>query len=238
MKISRFATFNESHTQDEETFKYVFIDLIDEGFEMELEKGFFADLISGYSENADQERRKAGYVIKLHKSITSSVNGSVDFESAKTTMSLLEECNSKLGGYGEFSLKDIEFDNTHFRIEYRLIDNESKEAEVNTSEGFDDFVSAINSKWREAHNKLTRSFDLKVTKEGITLSPKAEVITRTLLSTAKTFIHKCVDRRYWRGGGPNWLYKYDVKMEGDKIHITFKERIDETIYRNRQNEED
>ena len=232
MRISRFSNFlNESHTQDEETFKYVFIDLIDEGFEMEFEKGFFSDLNSGYSENADQERRKAGYIIKLTKSLSN--NGSVDFESAKTTMSLLEDCNSKLGGYGEFSLKDISFDDTHFRIEYRLIDNESEEEEVNASEGFDDFVGIIKGKWRGAYNKLTRSFDLKITKEGITLSPKEEeeVNTRSLLSTAKTFIHKCVDRKYWRGGGPNWTYKYDVELEGDKIHITFKERIDETIYR-------
>jgi len=239
MKIARFVNFlNESHTKDEETFKDIFIDLVHIGFTIEFEKGFFSDLKGGYSEHATQSFRKPGYVIKLRKSFPED-KISVDFESAKSVMEVLEECSSRISEYGEHTLEEIDFNPTYFRIEYRLLDKESEEEDVNTSDGFDDFISKIDRKWSEAHNKLTRAFKFERTKEGIILSPIDSSITdkqiKSLFTIAKTFIGDSVRRKYYMGGGPNWLFKYDIKLEDRKIHIIFKERIDETPVHARAN---
>lgn len=230
MKIVRFNSFiNESHTQDEETFKDIFIDLIHIGFQItEFDKGYFSDLKGGYSEHPDIERKKPGYHIKLWLYSKKDSN-SIDFELAKNVMEILEECNSRISDYGEYSLNDISFRNNGFGIEYRILDKESSEVEVNTSVGFDSFVTTIKNKWQGSYNRLTRSFDFSVTKDGIKLTPKeASLQTKPFLSVAKKFISDSVSRKYYMGGGPNWRYTYDIELKDNNIFIAFKDRVDET----------
>jgi len=230
MKIARFINFlNESHTQIEDTFKDIFIDLIHIGFEItEFDKGYFSDLNGGYSEHPDTERKKPGYHIKLWKYSKKDAI-SVDFELAKNVMEILEECNSRISDYGEYTLNDISFGSNGIGIEYRILDKESSEAEVNTSVGFDSFVSTIRHKWINAYNKLTRSFEFSVTKEGIKLTPKESTLqSKSFLTIAKKFIRDSVTRKYYMGGGPNWRYTYDIDLKDNSIFITFKDRVDET----------
>jgi hypothetical protein len=235
MKLLKFNTFlneSESHTKDEDTFKYIFMDLIDNGFDFEFETVFFTETFlrndGGYSNNADQTHKKPGYVVKLVKRLPED-RISVDFNESKKIMDILEECNSRISEYGEHALTQLDFGSDYHVIEYLLLDKESKEEEVNTTAGFDTFVYKIETKWSRANNKLTRSFKLQRTKEGITLSPTDNSIgTKSLLSTVKQFVYEATRRRTYMGGGPNWAYKYDTKLDDNKIHIIFKERIDET----------
>ncbi len=44
MRLLKFNTFlNENHTQDNDTFNYIFIDLIDDGFNIEVNHRFFSE---------------------------------------------------------------------------------------------------------------------------------------------------------------------------------------------------
>lgn len=230
MKISRFDRFlSESHTQTKETFDYIFTDLTDEGFILSVDNMFFSDDEDyGRSVNADQNHRKPGYKISLSKKI---IDNKIDLDLAKKTISALEECSGRMSEYGKFTINEIVFYGNEFRVECELIDKESKEAEVNTSDGFDAFISKINRKWSESRNVLTRAFTLERAKDGLALSPKDDSFNSSrLLSTAKTFISNTVRRRAYMGGGPNWIYEYEVNLIDNKIQIIFKERIDETRY--------
>ena len=230
MKISRFSSFiNEStHTKDIETFEDIFIDLIHLGFKIsEFDKGYFSSLEGGYSEHPDTERKKPGYRIKLWK-YSKKDSISVDFDLAKNVMEILEECNSRISDYGEYILDDIHFRTNGIGIEYRLLDKESSEVEVNTTIGFDSFVSTIKHKWSNSYNKLTRSFEFSVTKEGVKLTPKENIEAKPLLTIAKKFIRDSVTRKYYMGGGPNWRYTYDIDLKDNSIFITFNNRVDET----------
>jgi hypothetical protein len=237
MKISRFNKFiNESttsHTQDYDTFMYIFIELVDEGFKLEVKNVFMGDKYFSYADHPDQEKKIPSYIIELSKNIEEG--DTIDYEIVKKTIKDLDECNNRLKDYGDLQITELSFVNGRgYSIEYRLKDKEAKVEEVNETEGFDTFIHKISSKWDRTHNKLTRSFNFERTKDGIILSPiDPSVNTKSLLSTAKRFIDVNVHPRVFLVGGPNWKYNYDVSLEGGsannfKINIKYKNRVDKT----------
>lgn len=235
--ILKFNNFhiNESHTKDYDVFESIFIDLIHLDFKLKVDKVFYSSIDSGYSEHADQSHKLPGYLIQLDKisnkfSITDySEFKTIDLGLVKDIVDILEECGDRISDYGVNSLKEFRFSDSFFRIEYRLLDSESKEEEVNTSDGFDSFIGLINKKWLQAHNKLTRSFNFERTKEGLILSPIDNTIsTKSFFSIAKSFVNGCIRRNYYIGGGPNWKYKYEITQADNKIIIKFIDRTDET----------
>src|ERR1035438_417190 len=109
MEISRFDKFNESastpHTQDYDTFMYIFIDLVDEGFKLEVNNVFMGDEYFVYADHPDQSKKRPSYIIELSKKIEE--DEIIDYEIVKKTIKDLDECNNRLKDYGDLQITEI-----------------------------------------------------------------------------------------------------------------------------------
>lgn len=231
MKLLKFNQYyiKESHTIDDNEIKDIFIDLTDKGFTLIVKKGFSSyddeDEYWNFSEVANARIKKPSYDIELRTSEDSKE--SIDIEFVKSIVSDLEDCINKLSNYGKCILLALNFDSNY--IKFLLVDNEAKEEEVNTTEGFEDFRRKLRNKFSGSYNKITRGFELILTKEGAILKPKDNSInSKQLLTQAKAFIKKSLDRKVHYGGRPNYSFQYDVNLVDDQIHVIFKKRVNDT----------
>jgi hypothetical protein len=85
------------------------------------------------------------------------------------------------------------------------------------------------NKWRTSNNVTTRALSVTYNKEGIIFSPTNDNISlKSQLTRLKRYLSEVYRRKFYRMGGPNYSYLYDVELEDDKIVVIFKERVDHT----------
>lgn len=216
--MKHLKKFNESVS--ESTFEDIFVDLIHQDLKLNIRPSYFSES-NRPNLFVSNNYKRTGYIIELSKEI----NG-FNIEDVDNITDPLQECIDRLSEYGVVIMQALSFTNKVF-IKYFLI--EDNEEETSDKEGFYEFTGMFKNKWRTSNNVTTRALSVTYNKEGIIFSPTNDNISlKSQLTRLKRYLSEVYRRKFYRIGGPNYSYLYDVELEDDKIVVIFKERVDHT----------
>lgn len=231
-KYKDFSINESSDIEDYDDIVYIFSEMTDEGFRLEVEKSFFTP--SGYSrESEDTSHNIPGVKITLRKEIKSILSEDVTLNIVNS----MSECVDKLSEFGDVFIKDM---NLSYSPSGRALDSalsscyikilllqKHKEVEVSGKPGFYDFVDSLKRNFSRLSNKVTNSFTIKSSKDEIILLPKDGVNSKQMLSATKSQLKKLYDpwQVSWRNRKPNHEFDYDVKLVDNDIHIIYKQKF-------------
>lgn len=213
-KIYRFHNFiNESHENYEDEFRYIFMDLIDDRYELEIENIFFNS--EGYpSQTKDSSYKKLGYRLKI-RSEEDQIE--FDFDMARKVIDILGECHDRLKDYGKVRIDSFRYDG-HINSEFYLILDE--EVEVSDKEGFYEFFKIIKTVFSRSYSVTAKSFKLEENKNNILLIPvNSDIRIKQLLTPVKNLINNKFKNKIRYIGG--YKYDYNITLDSDKINIEY-----------------
>lgn len=229
MNIKKYKDFsiNEANVTEDEKYdiEQIVAELTqDMGFELELSKVF-------YSDNKREWRSElndvcTNPVFKIYLKNKKSV---LDESSMERLLPSVYECVDRLSDLGESELIKFSllrsYEKTDTVVDIIIMVAVDEEQEVSDLPGFYDFIDVLNRRWRELHNKVTRSFSIGERDKESVLLKNIDTGGATL-SELKSLI-----KRIFTFSGSNRLgrkYEFDFKKEGADLRIMYKgfRRID------------
>ena len=214
--------FNESVNDDLEfDIKYILIDLIDIGFQYQLSKKFFSSSGESY-DDVKPEHRIPGFAIEL-----SLNNTEVTYDLILNATKPLSECIDRLSEYGDVIIRGFSFNGSkshesdNAKISLYIIESDKSE-DISDKEGFYDFYELTRRAFTQKYNnKVTRAFDFEQAKEGVLLKAKDGTNSKEMLADTKRFIRDFLRSKVRYLHRPNWVYKYDIKLVDNDIHVNY-----------------
>ena len=227
--IKKYKDFsiNEANVTEDEKYdiEQIVAELTqDMGFELELSKVF-------YSDNKREWRSElndvcTNPVFKIYLRNKKSV---LDESSMERLLPSVYECVDRLSDLGESELVKFSlvrpYSSEETVVDIIIMVTIDEEQEVSDLPGFYDFIDVLNRRWRELHNKVTRSFSIGERDKESVLLKNIDTGGATL-SELKSLI-----KRIFTFSGSNRLgrkYEFDFKKEGADLRIMYKgfRRID------------
>lgn len=223
MRVKDFKSYfiNESHQEAQESIKDIFLDLTDNGYKLNMEKGFFSD-DSEFKQNDNKEFNKPGFSISLRKDIDV-----IDENKIISINELISECVDRLSEIGNTIIRNFSFEYYWLYYSYRptfrstiyVILNDELEL---LDENLYKFRDSVLRNFRNSDNKVTKNFKMEYTDYGVILKPKREdVVSKSLLSAVKSQFKKWYNPLFYENGTSE--FKYDIELEDNNIKIIFKE---------------
>jgi hypothetical protein len=229
MNIKKYKDFsiNESSVTEDEKYdiEQIVAELTqDMGFELELSKVF-------YSDNKREWRSELNNVCTnpVFKIYLRNKKSVLDESSMERLLPSVYECVDRLSDLGESELVKFSllrsYEKTDTVVDIIIMVAVDEEQEVSDLPGFYDFIDVLNRRWRELHNKVTRSFSIGERDKESVLLKNIDTGGATL-SELKSLI-----KRIFTFSGSNRLgrkYEFDFKIEGTDLRIMYKgfRRID------------
>jgi hypothetical protein len=143
-------------------------------------------------------------------------------------LSSVYECVDRLSDLGESELVKFSllrsYSSEDTGVDIIIMVAIDEEQEVSDLPGFYDFIDVLNRRWRELHNKVTRSFSIEE-------KDKESVLLKKIAGDANLSELKSLIKRIFTFSGSNRLgrkYEFDFKTEGPDLRIMYKgfRRID------------
>lgn len=223
MRVKDFKSYfiNESHQEAQESIKDIFLDLTDNGYKLNMEKGFFSDDFE-FKQNDNKEFNKPGFSISLRKDIDV-----IDESKIISINELISECVDRLSEIGNTIIRNFSFEyywlydsyRPTFRATIYVILNDELEL---LDENLYKFRDSVLRNFRNSDNKVTKNFKMEYTDYGVILKPKREdVVSKSLLSAVKSQFKKWYNPLFYTNGTSE--FKYDIELEDNNIKIIFKE---------------
>lgn len=227
--IKKYKDFsiNESTVTEDERYdiEQIVAELTqDMGFELEISKVF-------YSDNKREWRSELNNVCNnpVFKIYLRNKKSVLDESSMERLLPSVYECVDRLSDLGESELVKFSlvrpYSSEETVVDIIIMVTIDEEQEVSDLPGFYDFIDVLNRRWRELHNKVTRSFSIGERDKESVLLKNIDTGGATL-SELKSLI-----KRIFAFSGSNRLgrkYEFDFKIEGADLRIMYKgfRRID------------
>jgi hypothetical protein len=227
--IKKYKDFsiNEANVTEDERYDIgqIVAELVqDMGFELELSKVFYSDNKREW--RSDINNVCTNPVFKIYLRNKKSV---LDESSMERLLPSVYECVDRLSDLGESELIKFSlvrsYSSEDTDVDIIIMVAVDEEQEVSDLPGFYDFIDVLNRRWRELHNKATRSFIIGERDKESVLLKNIDTGGATL-SELKSLI-----KRIFTFSGSNRLgrkYEFDFKTEGTDLRIMYKgfRRID------------
>jgi hypothetical protein len=226
-KYKDFSINEASVTEDE---KYDIEQIVaeitqDMGFELELSKVFYSDNKTQWRETFDTQCQNP--VLRIHLTKKKAV---LDESTIEGLLPSVYECVDRLSELGDAELMKFSltrpYVNKDTLIDILIMVTIDERPEISDLPGFYDFIDVLNRRWRELHNKVTRSFSIGERDKESVLLKNIDAGGGATLTELKSLI-----KRIFAFSGSNRLgrkYEFDFKKEGADLRIMYKgfRRID------------
>ena len=211
---------NESHQEAQESIKDIFLDLTDNGYKLNIEKGFFSEHYE-FKQNDNKEFNKLGFSISLRKDIDV-----IDESKIISINELISECVDRLSEIGNTIIRNFSFQYYWFTKGYIPAFSASIYVILDELDLLDEnlykFRDSVLRNFRNSDNKVTKNFKMEYTDYGVILKPKREdVVSKSLLSVVKSQFKKWYKPLFYTNDTTE--FKYDIELEDNNIKIIFKE---------------
>jgi hypothetical protein len=230
MNIKKYKDFSINEASVTEDEKYDIEQIVaeitqDMGFELELSKVFYSDNKTQWHENFDTQCQNP--VLRIHLTKKKAV---LDESTIEGLLSSVHECVDRLSELGEAELMKFSltrpYVNKDTLIDILIMVTIDERPEISDLPGFYDFIDVLNRRWRELHNKVTRSFSIGERDKESVLLKNIDAGGGATLTELKSLI-----KRIFAFSGSNRLgrkYEFDFKKEGADLRIMYKgfRRID------------
>jgi hypothetical protein len=227
--IKKYKDFSVNESKVTEDEKYDIEQIVaeitqDMGFELELSKVFYSDNKTQWRETFDTQCQNP--VLRIHLTKKKAV---LDESTIEGLLPSVYECVDRLSELGDAELMKFSltrpYVNKDTLIDILIMVTIDERPEISDLPGFYDFIDVLNRRWRELHNKVTRSF-------SIGERDKESVLLKNIDAGGATLTElKSLIKRIFAFSGSNRLgrkYEFDFKKEGADLRIMYKgfRRID------------
>ena len=230
MNIKKYKDFSINEASVTEDEKYDIEQIVaeitqDMGFELELSKVFYSDNKTQWSETFDTQCQNP--VLRIHLTKKKAV---LDESTIEGLLPSVYECVDRLSELGDAELMKFSltrpYVNKDTLIDILIMVTIDERPEISDLPGFYDFIDVLNRRWRELHNKVTRSFSIGERDKESVLLKNIDAGGGATLTELKSLI-----KRIFAFSGSNRLgrkYEFDFKKEGADLRIMYKgfRRID------------
>lgn len=227
--IKKYKDFSVNESKVTEDEKYDIEQIVaeitqDMGFELELSKVFYSDNKTQWRGTFDTQCQNP--VLRIHLTKKKAV---LDESTIEGLLPSVYECVDRLSELGDAELMKFSltrpYVNKDTLIDILIMVTIDERPEISDLPGFYDFIDVLNRRWRELHNKVTRSF-------SIGERDKESVLLKNIDAGGATLTElKSLIKRIFAFSGSNRLgrkYEFDFKKEGADLRIMYKgfRRID------------
>jgi hypothetical protein len=228
--IKKYKDFSVNESKVTEDEKYDIEQIVaeitqDMGFELELSKVFYSDNKTQWRETFDTQCQNP--VLRIHLTKKKAV---IDESTIEGLLPSVYECVDRLSELGDAELMKFSltrpYVNKDTLIDILIMVTIDERPEISDLPGFYDFIDVLNRRWRELHNKVTRSFSIGERDKESVLLKNIDAGGGATLTELKSLI-----KRIFAFSGSNRLgrkYEFDFKKEGADLRIMYKgfRRID------------